>query len=470
MESPQRSLFIGEKRIDMTKIEIPEKAAKIIKGLESHGFEAFAVGGCVRDALLGRKPKDWDITTDAHPSEIKEIFNKTVDTGLKHGTVTVLMDREGFEVTTYRVDGDYSDGRHPDRVSFTPSLSEDLKRRDFTVNAMAYSDSAGLVDEFGGIGDLSEGIIRCVGKADDRFNEDALRMMRAVRFSAVLGFDIEKDTFDAIKRNHELLKKISAERIFSEFIQLLTSKHPERLYELYESGLTEMFLPEFDAVMRCEQNTKHHIYPVGVHTVEVVKRVREDKVMRLAALMHDLGKPVCKTTDDEGTDHFHGHPAVSAGMASSILQRLKSDNDTIDKVKRLVLWHDARTLPEKPAVRRLMAKVGAENLEDLFELQRADVLAQSEYKREEKLERIAAVEETARVIREEGDAVSLAMLKINGRDLIDMGIERGPGIGRILELLLEAVMDAPEKNEREQLLLMAKVLKDGGSAERRRKC
>ncbi len=438
----------------MMKIAIPNKVGKIIEILEQAGFEAYAVGGCVRDSLLGRTPDDWDITTSAAPEQVKALFHRTVDTGLAHGTVTVLMEKEGFEVTTYRVDGDYEDGRHPKEVTFTASLSEDLKRRDFTINAMAYNPRTGLVDLYEGIRDLQEKTIRCVGDAKERFSEDALRILRAVRFSAQLGFSVEKKTKEALALLAPNLKYVSAERIQTELLKLLVSPHPDYLRLAYEAGITAQFLPELDAAMKTEQNTPHHCYTVGEHTLQSLLFVRADKVLRLTMLLHDLGKPVVKKTDENGRDHFKLHGAESERLAKTILRRLKFDNDTIGKVCRLVRWHDYRPKPEMKEVREAIYRIG----EDLFplylEVQRADVLAQSRYRREEKLSRLAAVGECYREICEKGQCVSLKMLAVTGKDLIAAGIAPGPHLGELLEKLLQRVLEEPELNHKEALLTL----------------
>lgn len=438
----------------MMKIAIPNKVGKIIEILEQAGFEAYAVGGCVRDSLLGRTPDDWDITTSAAPGQVKALFHRTVDTGLAHGTVTVLMEKEGFEVTTYRVDGDYEDGRHPKEVTFTASLSEDLKRRDFTINAMAYNPRTGLVDLYEGIRDLQEKTIRCVGDAKERFSEDALRILRAVRFSAQLGFSVEKKTKEALALLAPNLKYVSAERIQTELLKLLVSPHPDYLRLAYEAGITAQFLPEFDAAMKTEQNTPHHCYTVGEHTLQSLLFVRADKVLRLTMLLHDLGKPVVKKTDENGRDHFKLHGAESERLAKTILRRLKFDNDTIGKVCRLVRWHDYRPKPEMKEVREAIYRIG----EDLFplylEVQRADVLAQSRYRREEKLSRLAAVGECYREICEKGQCVSLKTLAVTGKDLIVAGIAPGPHLGELLEKLLQRVLEEPELNHKEALLTL----------------
>ena len=287
------------------KIELPEKVKTVIGELKAHGYDAYAVGGCIRDSILGRTPGDWDITTSAKPQQVKAIFPRTVDTGIQHGTVTVLMDKEGFEVTTYRIDGEYEDARHPKDVIFTSNLLEDLKRRDFTINAMAYNDETGLVDAFDGIADLKAKRIRCVGEPTERFTEDALRMMRAVRFAAQLGFEIEEKTEKAIKKLAPTLEKISAERICAELEKLILSDNPDKLIEAYNLGITKVVLPEFDAMMECKQDTPYHMYNVGEHTIKVMENVEKTRVMRFAALLHDVAKPDVHTFDTRS--HFKGH-------------------------------------------------------------------------------------------------------------------------------------------------------------------
>ena len=307
-ENRRRRWFTGEEHTNM-KLTIPSNAEKILHILEENGYEAYVVGGCVRDSILGRTPDDWDITTSASPEQVKELFHRTVDTGLQHGTVTVLMDKEGYEVTTYRVDGDYEDGRHPKQVMFTSSLEEDLKRRDFTINAMAYHPVRGLVDLFHGMEDMQAKIIRCVGDPMERFHEDALRILRAVRFSAQLGFTIEKETKNGIRVLAPNLKCVSAERIQTELVKLLVSPHPDYLRVAYETGITKEFLPEFDRCMETEQNTPHHCYTVGEHILHSLMLVRPDKVLRLTMLLHDIAKPVMRKTDENGRDHFKMHAA-----------------------------------------------------------------------------------------------------------------------------------------------------------------
>ena len=432
----------------MMKINIPEGAKYILDRLGSSGFEGYVVGGCVRDSLLGVEPEDWDITTNALPMQVKELFGRTIDTGLKHGTVTVMRESKGYEITTYRTDGDYSDGRHPDNVTFVPDLKEDLKRRDFTINAMAYNDSAGLVDLFGGQEDLKNGVIRCVGSPYDRFSEDALRMLRAVRFAAKLGFTPDKEVLEAIKELSGTLSKVSAERITGELIKLLTSDNPGMIKIAYETGLTKVFFPEFDAAMATPQNHPHHCYNVGDHLIESVKASKNDKIVRLAMLLHDIAKPDTITTDEKGLNHFHGHEALSAKKAGEILRRWKLDNDTIRRVCRLIGLHDygiGEAVTPKMVRRAVSETEGDFPL--LLEVKRADVLAQSDFKREEKLAAIDSFAREYENILKAGDCCFLRDLKIGGEDLRKAGIKPGPIMGRILTHLLDMVIEDPDFNE-----------------------
>ena len=434
------------------QITLPENVKKIIETLEQAGYEAYAVGGCVRDSVLGREPNDWDITTSACPMETKALFRRTVDTGLQHGTVTVLMDGEGYEVTTYRIDGEYEDGRHPKEVRFTSNLVEDLRRRDFTINAMAYNERKGLVDAFDGLGDIKKGVIRCVGDAEERFTEDALRMLRAVRFSAQLGFRIAEETRKAILHLAGNLSKISAERIQAEMLKLLTSPHPEELRTAWETGITAVILPEFDVMMQTEQNTPYHIYTVGEHTLCALTNVRADKVLRLTMLFHDAGKPGMRTTDETGRDHFKGHPDASARIADEVLHRWRLDNDTLNKVKRLVQFHDLRPALTEKSVRRAVYQVGEELFPLFLEVRYADIMAQSDYAKEEKLHSLSEVKRIFGEILEKKQCLSMKELAVSGRDLIADGMKPGREMGQVLEALLNHVLDEPEHNTREYLL------------------
>lgn len=437
-------------------IELPEKVRYIIDTIMAAGYEAYAVGGCIRDLLLGRTPDDWDITTSASPDEVKRLFRCTIDTGIAHGTVTVMLDREGFEVTTYRIDGKYADGRHPESVTFTASLKEDLRRRDFTINAMAYNDRAGLIDEFGGVEDIRKKVIRCVGDAGERFSEDALRMMRAVRFSAQLGYGIEEETLQAIGRLSERLRLISAERIQTELVKLAVSPCPEKLRIAYQAGITKVILPEFDACMETEQKNPHHCYSVGEHILKSMQEIRADKILRLAMLFHDMGKPEALAIDGDGVYHFHNHQIYSEETARRVLRRLKFDNYTVYMVTNLARYHDYDVMPDAKCVRRAIRKMGEDIFPLLFEVRRADIRAQSNYQREEKEKRIEAVFQIYQRILEEKQCVSLKTLAVTGKDLIEgAGMEPGRGLGETLQRLLNAVIENPRLNKKEVLLAIA---------------
>lgn len=466
------------------KMQLPDSVSYIIGKLEEQGYEAFAVGGCVRDAMLGREPEDWDITTSARPEEIKSVFRKTIDTGIQHGTVTVMIDHVGYEVTTYRIDGEYEDGRHPKEVSFTTNLRMDLERRDFTINAMAYNDTVGLVDEFDGVGDLQRKVIRCVGDAGQRFDEDALRMLRAVRFSGQLGFEIEQNTRQAIVERAANLEKISAERIRVELTKLLVSKEAGRLRIAYETGMTAVFLPELDVMMTCDQKNSHHIYTVGEHTIKGIEWInvffqseklwkstelsddtkkwieevccnlskKQHLMLVTAMLFHDIAKPSAMELDEEGIGHFYGHPQQGAQMTKDIMKKLTFDNETTDVVKRLVTWHDCRIEPSKKAVRRAASKIGSDIMKMTFLVQYADILAQNPALLSGKLESLQKITALYDEIEKAKQPLSIKDLAINGKDLIQAGVKPGPAMGDILQSLLEMVLEEPEKNTREVLL------------------
>lgn len=442
------------------KIQLPERVNEIITTLQRQGYEAYAVGGCVRDSLIGRTPGDWDITTSALPEETKALFERTFDTGIEHGTVTVLLEREGFEVTTYRIDGKYEDSRHPKEVQFTRSLAEDLKRRDFTINAMAYNNEEGLIDLFGGIKDLEKGIICCVGNAEQRFGEDALRILRALRFSAQLGFKIEEETSQAIEKLSGSLSKISAERIQTELVKLLVSPHPEMIKEAFRLGVTKVILPEFDAMMTTAQETPHHCYSVGDHTVHALMNIEADKILRLTMLFHDMGKPKKKTFDKDGAAHFKGHAVLSEAMAKEIMHRLKFDNDTLRKVTKLVFYHDYRMEATARNVRRAMNKIGEDLFPYYMKVRRADTEAQSSFQQDKKRENLNQIEQLYKEIQEKKQCVCLKELAVTGRDLIQAGVRPGPQLGDMLSFLLEEVIEDPEKNQREFLIKRVCELQD----------
>ena len=453
------------------KIELPASAAKVIAEIEKAGFEAYVVGGCVRDSILGKKPDDWDITTSAKPQDIKKIFRSTVDTGIKHGTVTVLMRENGklngYEVTTYRIDGDYADGRHPKEVMFTPELSEDLKRRDFTINAMAYHPERGLVDLFSGREDLEKKIIRCVGDPNERFSEDALRMMRAIRFAAVLGGTVEEKTFEAVRAHAADLSKISAERIRTEAEKLLVSDNPYYFKLFYETGLTKVFLPEFDKCMETTQENPHHCFNVGEHLLHAAENINTEKLkeefgeaaykdnlrlLRITMILHDIGKPGCKTIDENGIAHFKGHPALGAQMAEDICKRLKFDNDTIAMAKGLIQFHEGRYAAEKKLLRRAINSAGEKFFPLMFYVYEADALAQSMFMREEKLERLKELRRLYAEIKASADALSLKDLTVKGGDLIACGVKPGKDMGELLNAMLSDVIDEPSHNDKDYLI------------------
>lgn len=448
------------------RVKIPKKVEYIVNKLMEEGFEAYIVGGCVRDSLLEKEPKDWDITTSAKPEQVKALFQRTIDTGIQHGTVTIMLEKEGFEVTTYRIDGEYKDNRHPKSIKFTANLEDDLKRRDFTINAMAYNKKEGLIDKFEGRQDLEKGIIRCVGNAEERFEEDALRMLRAIRFAGELGFSIEKQTEQAIQQKAANLKKISAERIQIELNKLLSSKQPKRLFTAYKIGITKVILPEFDRMMETSQNHPYHIYNVGEHSVKSIeemlnmlkKKDYDEKtcsILVFTMLLHDVGKPDTKTIGKDGFDHFYAHPIKSAKIAKKILQRLKFDNDTIDNVVRLIQWHDYNFTLTFSAIRKAIYKIGEDIIEWLFLVQKADAMAQNPSKTMERIIFIEKVEEIYKEVKKAKDCINLKMLNINGNDLIHEGFMPGKRMGNILAYLLELVLENPQWNEKDILLQKA---------------
>ena len=433
------------------KVILSDAARTVIERLNENGYEGYAVGGAVRDSLLGLTPHDFDVTTDATPDVTASLFKdfNVIETGIKHGTVTVLISGEPIEVTTYRCDGDYLDGRHPEKVSFTRSLAEDLKRRDFTVNAMAYSDKNGLVDLFGGENDLENGIIRTVGKAEDRFNEDALRILRALRFASTYGFEIEKQTASAILKLTENLRHLSAERIFSELKKLIVGKNAERILLDYPYVFAEI-LPELKDSIGFLQHTPYHLYDVYTHTVKTVSACPSDATVRLAALLHDCGKPETFKMEN-GVGHFFGHAAVSTEKARNALNRLKTDNATKDAALTLIKYHDAVIEENERAVKRWLGKLSPELFSSLIDLAVADNSAKTEESLE-RLKRYESIRGIAEDILKKEECFSLKQLKINGSDLISLGFPKGRMIGETLNILLEKVISGECENEKEALL------------------
>ena len=440
--------------MDRISISIPEEAAWILARLQEAGYEAYIVGGCVRDSLLGRVPDDWDITTSAKPEQVKALFRRTVDTGILHGTVTVLAGLKSYEVTTYRLDGAYEDGRHPVGVSFTGSLTEDLRRRDFTINAMAYNNEAGLVDEFDGLGDLKRGIIRCVGSPKERFGEDALRMMRAVRFSAQLDFGIEQETLQAVREQSASLDRISRERIQTELNKLLLSDHPARFRLFCETGLTKVILPEFDCLMELPQHNPYHCYTVGEHTLRAVEAAPCRLSLRLTMLLHDIGKPSCRQTDEKGIDHFRGHQTAGAELADRMLRALRFDNRTRIEVTSLIALHDNKLSLEESAIRKQLHNMGPDRFFRLLEVKRADKLGQNPEKTGPVLAELPLLRTKAEAILAAGQCLTLRDLAVNGRDVLAAGMEPGRAVGEILDGLLERVLSGEVPNERAALLAL----------------
>ena len=454
MEKKQSIWLSSEKPINKDiRIDLPYGVKKIIDELERRGFEAYVVGGAVRDSLMGKIPKDFDIATSATPDKVKKIFKNTIDTGLIHGTVTVRLNKNSYEVTTYRIDGEYEDNRHPKNVEFTENIKKDLERRDFTINAMAYNERTGILDLCDGLRDFNLGIIRCVGEPEKRFDEDSLRVIRAIRFAAKTGFRLDTATALAIIKKAPLLKNISAERIRGEINEILLSDMPEAILLATELGITKIVLPEVDMMLKTCQTNRNHFTDVYSHSLIALKYVPKDPVLRWAVLLHDVGKPFTKTTDTEGVDHFKLHAEKGEETAKKILLRLKFDNNTVRRVCKLILYHAHRLQDDKIGVRRLYS-IMQDDMESMFILQKADLLAHSSYKLEDRLDGLnAAYRHYLDIVRNK-DAIKTADLKINGNDLKSLGIV-GTDIGTALKYLLNRVLDDPSLNERDTLLKMA---------------
>ena len=443
----------------MKKIIIPIGAVTILKKLQNSGYEAYVVGGCVRDSLLGRSPKDFDITTNCLPEEVISIFkstHKVIPTGLKHGTVTILDEGIPYEVTTFRIDGEYLDNRHPEKVQFTSSLKDDLARRDFTINALAYNNENGLIDCFGGVNDLKNKIIKCVGNASDRFNEDALRMLRAIRFQAELNFKLDRDISDSIPNLSGNIKNISIERIRDEFNKIILAD-AFKIEELDNLGLLKQFIPEFRICLRTKQNNIYHVFNVGEHILCSINNIEDNLVLKLTMFFHDIGKPNCLSTDEKGVDHFYKHPKESVKIAKEILTRMKYDNKTIDRVLVLVEYHDMQIVSKKQ-IRRLLNKIGEDNLIDLLKVKEADMKAQNLDFYDGRHNELETVRTEINSILEEEQCFKLKDLKINGKDLIKMGIDPGKEIGIVLNALLDKVLENPELNTKEKLIEISKTI------------
>ncbi len=437
--------------------QIPETVSYALAKLRQAGFEAWLVGGCVRDHLMGRTPSDYDITTSAEPSETEAAFagERLIETGLKHGTVTVLLGGEPLEITTFRTEGAYSDGRHPDSVAFTRSLREDLARRDFTMNAIAWDGGERFEDPFGGRADIAAGCIRCVGDPRERFREDGLRILRAVRFAAALGFEVEEETAAAARECRGMLARISGERIYAELTKLLTGGHVLPVLTAYPEILCEV-IPELQATVGFDQRSPYHCYDVYGHTVRVVAGVPASAELRLAALLHDAAKPACFSLGEDGRGHFYGHAEEGALIAETVLRRLHASNEVRERVTKLIARHMDQIHPSEKAVKREMRKVGPALYFDLLALIRADNLAQTP----ECAARAAGIdvlEEIGRRILEEEQAFTLAQLAVKGGDLMAAGIPAGPKLGETLDKLLELVIEGEVPNEKEALLKKIKM-------------
>ncbi len=433
-------------------ITLAPHATHVITQLESHGYEAYAVGGCVRDCLMGKEPLDWDVCTNATPDQVLAVFASyhVIKTGLQHGTVTVMVDRLPIEVTTYRLDGAYSDLRRPDSVTYVSDLREDLARRDFTINAMAYNPSAGLVDCFSGQQDIEQKIIRCVGIAQERFDEDGLRILRALRFASRLGFEIEYHTSLAVRQQHPLLAHISVERIFKELKYILIGQNAGGILRSY-ADVFAGFLPELAPMQGLEQHNPHHLYDVWDHSAHTVQAIKATPVLRLAALLHDCAKPESFAIGEDGFGHCIGHPQLGAQMAEKLLRRLKSDTATIKTVCMLVKHHGDSFPSRRAGMRRWIGQLGTEGLEQLMELKRADIMAQSPMSRAEKLDQLDAAHVLRDEVMELDACYTVKDLTIGGQQLLAMGMKPGPAMRTILDTLLREVQDESLENSPEAL-------------------
>lgn len=441
----------------MSRIALPASVETVLRRLTDAGFEAYAVGGCVRDCLLGIVPHDWDVTTAAAPEETKAVFADVpvIPTGEKHGTVTVLMEGEPIEVTVFRTEAAYSDHRHPDRVAFAHTPEEDLSRRDFTINAMAYHPSVGLIDRFGGQADLARRVIRCVGEPEKRFSEDALRILRALRFASQLDFEIEPKTAAAARRARAALAHVSAERLYAEMTRLLVGTGAGRVLRQFPEIVFEV-CPQLRETYRFEQHSRYHVYDVYEHITRTVDAAPAEPVLRWVMLLHDAGKPACFSTDENGNGHFYGHPAVSAKLADECLTKLKADRAARERVVTLVGLHDRQWECTLPAVKRLLGKLGEPVLLQLLDVRRADRAGQHP---DFRAENEAHDEQTRRLIQtivESGACFQLRDLAVDGDDLLSLGIPAGPAVGQTLRRLLEAVTDGVCPNEKAALLSAAR--------------
>ena len=438
-------------------IIIPKDVEKIIEHLNSAGYEAYVVGGCVRDSIMEKTPHDWDICTSATPEVVKSLFSHTTDYGMKHGTITVFADKEGYEITTFRAETDYSDHRHPDTVEFVADLKSDLSRRDFTINALAYNNESQLIDMFNGLDDIRNQMIRCVGNADERFKEDALRILRALRFAATLGFDIEDKTSEAIHYNVHLLKYIAEERKRDELMKLLGGNYTTQTLLEYSDVIAEV-IPEIQLCVGFNQNNRYHCYDVYEHMVHAVEN-GITPIEKFALLIHDIGKPHCYTEDKNG-GHFYGHPAISEEIAKDVVTHLKFDNDSKKAVLELVKYHDIEIPVTKKSVLKLLNRLGEERTLQLMDIKLADILAHAPGTQDELIEKWKIFNRLLGEVLVEGNCFSRKNLAVNGNDIKALGVSEGPEIGRIIQTLMGEVMSEQLANEKEVLLNRANELKE----------
>lgn len=437
-------------------IQLPPNVERILTLLNQAGYKAYVVGGCVRDALLSKTPKDWDICTSALPVEMERVFQgfRVVETGLKHGTLTVVLDGVPYEITTFRVDGAYTDHRHPDGVTFVTDVREDLARRDFTVNAMAYHPAEGLIDAFGGQEDLQRKVIRCVGQPEERFREDALRILRALRFASVYGFSIDDETAKAAHALKETLSLVAAERIRAELGKLLCGQGCGDILRGYRDILGQI-LPQLIPMYDFPQCTPYHCFDVWEHTVRSVENVPDTEVLRFTMLLHDAGKPAAFTRDDDGVGHFYGHAACSEKIAEAVMTRLRMDKATAQRVILLVKHHDISLTTDSRLLKRRLNQFGEEALRQLIDVQEADQLAKGTCDPEEIHASAAALRQALDVLLASAPCFTLKVLAVDGRDIAAIGA-KGSAIGDILQHLLSCVMDDVLPNEKEPLMQEAK--------------
>lgn len=439
------------------KIQLPKTVKQILNRLSESGFEAYIVGGCVRDCIMGKEPNDWDITTSALPSEVKTVFEneRLIETGVSHGTVTLILNNSPYEITTYRVDGNYTDSRHPESVTFTRSLKEDLKRRDFTINAIAYNDVEGIVDLFDGARDIRLRTIRAVGDAATRFQEDALRILRALRFSSTLDFSIDEQTEKSAIECKDLLLNISAERILAELSKTLCGKNVKYVLKRFKD-IVFTIIPELKLSDNFDQHTPYHAYDVYTHTVLALEKIEPKIHLRLATLLHDVAKPACHTSDENGVGHFKNHANVGSEMAEQILKRLKCDTATIKKVATLIKYHDIELSLNENLILKRLNKFGEEMLFDIIKLKKAD----NQAKTENVLYRVTELEEIENEVKRIialKKCFSLKDLAVKGTDIVSLGAV-GVEVGEVLNALLEKVIDGEIPNEKSVLLFEAKKL------------